>query len=196
MQTQTKQASDRRVAVFFADGTEEVEALAVVDILFRAGIACDMVSITPELQITSSHNIGIVCNRSILDDDFDFEAYDMLVLPGGVVGTQNLEACEALGKALRAHAEKGKDLAAICAAPSIFAKLGLLKGVHATSNPGFQDVLVEHGAILEQERVVHDGNIITSQGMACAVGFALELVRTYAGEDVVDKVKAGIVELS
>ena len=87
-----RQKTDKRVAVFFAEGFEEVEAISVVDILFRAGIPCDMVSITGELNVTSSREVTVVCNRSIADEGFDFDEYDMLVLPGGIPGTPNLAA--------------------------------------------------------------------------------------------------------
>ena len=136
-----KQASDARVAVFVAPGLEEIEGLTVVDLLFRAGIPCDTVAITASRQVTSSHEVTIVCDRSIEDPDFSFDEYDLLVLPGGIPGTPNLRACEPLCAALRSFAEKGRPLAAICAAPSILAELGLLEGRRATSNPGFQHVL-------------------------------------------------------
>ena len=189
-----KQAIDKRVAVFVAPGLEEIEGLTVVDLLFRAGIPCDTVAITPERQVTSSHEVTIVCDRSIADEGFSFDDYDMLVLPGGIPGTPNLRACEPLCKALLDHAEKGLPLAAICAAPSILAELGLLAGCRATSNPGFQHVLDEHGAqLLIEEPVVVDGPFITSQGAGTAMLFALEIVRHYLGDDAVERVRAGVV---
>ena len=189
-----KQAIDKRVAVFVAPGLEEIEGLTVVDLLFRAGIPCDTVAITPERQVSSSHEVTIVCDRSIADEGFSFDDYDMLVLPGGIPGTPNLRSCEPLCKALLDHAEKGLPLAAICAAPSILAELGLLAGCRATSNPGFQHVLDEHGAqLLSEEPVVVDGPFITSQGAGTAMLFALEIVRHYLGDDAVERVRAGVV---
>ena len=189
-----KQATDKRVAVFIAPGLEEIEGLTVVDLLFRAGIPCDTVAITPERTVTSSHEVTIVCKRSIDDDGFAFDDYDMLVLPGGIPGTPNLRACEPLCAEVVARAEAGRPLAAICAAPSIFAELGLLKGRRATSNPGFQHVLAEQGAeLLADEPVVVDGNLITSQGAGTAMPFALEIVRHYLGDEAVERVRAGVV---
>ena len=189
-----KQATDRRVAVFIAPGLEEIEGLTVVDLLFRAGIPCDTVAITPDRTVTSSHEVTIVCKRSIDDDGFAFDDYDMLVLPGGIPGTPNLRACEPLCAEVVARAEAGRPLAAICAAPSIFAELGLLKGRRATSNPGFQHVLAEQGAeLLADEPVVVDGNLITSQGAGTAMPFALEIVRHYLGDKAVERVRAGVV---
>ena len=91
-----KQATDKRVAVFIAPGLEEIEGLTVVDLLFRAGIPCDTVAVTPDHTVTSSHEVTIVCKRSIADEGFSFDDYDMLVLPGGIPGTPNLRACEPL----------------------------------------------------------------------------------------------------
>lgn len=189
-----KQASDARVAVFVAPGLEEIEGLTVVDLLFRAGIPCDTVAITASRQVTSSHEVTIVCDRSIEDPDFSFDEYDLLVLPGGIPGTPNLRACEPLCAALRSFAEKGRPLAAICAAPSILAELGLLEGRRATSNPGFQHVLAEHGAELVADApVVVDGNLITSQGAGTAMAFGLEIVRHFLGDEAVERVAAGVV---
>ena len=189
-----KQATDRRVAVFIAPGLEEIEGLTVVDLVVRAGIPCDTVAITPERTVTSSHEVTIVCKRSIDDDGFAFDDYDMLVLPGGIPGTPNLRACEPLCAEVVARAEAGRPLAAICAAPSIFAELGLLRGRRATSNPGFQHMLVEQGAeLLADDPVVVDGNLITSQGAGTAMPFALEIVRHYLGDEAVERVRAGVV---
>ena len=189
-----KQATDKRVAVFVAPGLEEIEGLTVVDVLFRAGIPCDTVAVTPECQVTSSHEVTIVCDRSIADEGFSFANYDILVLPGGIPGTPNLRACEPLCDELVARAKRGGAIAAICAAPSIFAELGLLKGRRATSNPGFQHVLSEHGAdLVPDEPVVVDGNVITSQGAGTAMLFGLEIVRHFLGDAAVEGVRKGVV---
>lgn len=189
-----KQASEKRVAVFVAPGLEEIEGLTVVDLLFRAGIPCDTVAITPERTVTSSHEVTIVCKRSLFDEGFSFDDYDMLVLPGGIPGTPNLRACAPLCEELAARAAAGRPLAAICAAPSILAELGLLEGRRATSNPGFQHVLAERGAVLlADEPVVVDDNLITSQGAGTAMLFALEIVRHYLGDEAVERVREGVV---
>lgn len=189
-----KQASEKRVAVFVAPGLEEIEGLTVVDLLFRAGIPCDTVAITPERTVTSSHEVTIVCKCSLFDEGFSFDDYDMLVLPGGIPGTPNLRACAPLCEELAARAAAGRPLAAICAAPSILAELGLLEGRRATSNPGFQHVLAEHGAVLlADEPVVVDANLITSQGAGTAMLFALEIVRHYLGDEAVGRVREGVV---
>lgn len=194
--TTFKQKSDVRLAVFLATGFEEIEAISVVDVAFRAGIVCDMVSITAERQVTSSRNVTVVADKCITDVDFDFDAYDMLVLPGGIPGMPNLEACQPLCDALVDFNARGKGVAAICASPSILAKLGILNGRAATGNPHFQDVLAQNGAtVLANTRTVTDGNVITSQGMATACDFGLAIVSHFLGQVAADKVKEGIVLL-
>lgn len=188
-----KAATDKRVAVFFADGLEECEALILVDLLYRAGVPCDKVSVTGNLAVTSSHEVVLVCDRAIDDEDFSFDAYDMLVLPGGMPGTKNLAACEPLCAAVSDFAASGREVAAICAAPSILADLGLLEGKTATSNPGFHQVLVEKGAVLSHAPVARDGNITTSQGLGTAIELGLELVRIILGDEAVESVKEKIV---
>jgi 4-methyl-5(b-hydroxyethyl)-thiazole monophosphate biosynthesis len=203
MKSKFAQTTDRRVAIFFAEGLEEVEALAPADILFRAGVPCDFVAVGHELIVQSSHDVFVRCDRTVWEDDFDFDAYDLLFLPGGLPGTPNLKACEQLTDAVRRFAAEGagkgsagKQVAAICAAPSILAELGLLEGREATSNPGFQKVLAEHGAqVHADDPVVEDDNIITSQGMGTAIDLGLTLVRRLCGDDAAARVRAGIVVL-
>jgi len=177
--------TNKRVAVFFADGCEEIEGLSVVDVLYRAGIPCDKVSISESLSVTSSHQVTFLTDKLLSQVSFD--DYSMLVLPGG------LEACEPLMQAVDAFAADGRVLAAICAAPSIYAKRGLLTGKKATSNPGFQHFLSENGANLSQDAVCVDGSFITSQGAGTALKFGLEVVRYLVGNDVAEKVSQGIV---
>lgn len=189
-----RQATERRVAVFVAPGLEEIEGLTVVDVLYRAGVPCDTVSVTSRREVTSSHEVTIVCDRSIADEGFSFDDYDMLVLPGGIPGTPNLRACEPLCSALVEFSRSGRALAAICAAPSVLAELGLLEGRRATANPGFQHVLAERGALLvSDEPVVADGGVITSQGAGTAMLFGLEIVRHFLGDEAVERVRDGVV---
>ncbi|WP_127841613.1 DJ-1 family glyoxalase III [Actinomyces wuliandei] len=184
-------STDKKVAVLIAPGLEEVEALAVVDLLFRAGIPTDMVAVAPEVTVTSSHNIVLTCDRLL--EGTDLADYDMLVLPGGLPGTPNLRACQPLMDEVTARVEAGRPVAAICAAPSILAELGLLEGRKATSNPGFTSVLAKHGATVSEASVVVDGSVITSRGMATAIDFGLEIVRYYLGDDAVADLRAKIV---
>ena len=148
-------------------------------------------SISESLSVTSSHQVTFLTDKLLSQVSFD--DYSMLVLPGGLPGTTNLEACEPLMQAVDAFAADGRVLAAICAAPSIYAKRGLLTGKKATSNPGFQHFLSENGANLSQDAVCVDGSFITSQGAGTALKFGLEVVRYLVGNDVAEKVSQGIV---
>ena len=188
-----RQSTDKRVAVFVAEGLEESEGLTVVDLLFRAGIPCDTVSIVEDHGVTSSHQVRITCDRSIYDEGFSFDDYDMLVLPGGMPGTLNLGACEPLCGALKRFAAEGRQVAAICAAPTVLAKLGILEGRRATCFPGMEDALVEHGAKLTAGAVVVDGNVTTSRGMGTAIDFGLRIVGHYLGEEPARALAAKIV---
>ncbi len=181
-----------KVAVFVADGTEEVEAITPVDILRRAQIDCDVISVKSEKTITASRGVVITADRQI--DEIDFDDYDMLVLPGGIKGTENLRNTKKLTDAVVKFNSEGKGIAAICAAPSIFAGLGLLKGKHATSNPGVWDIMTEQGADLDKEtKVVTCGNIITSQAMGTSVPFGLAIVEYFQGKEAAYVMKGKIL---
>ena len=172
----------KKAYAFLATGFEELEALAVVDILHRAKVDVKMVSITEEKLVTSSHGITIMADLTF-DDIIDNEA-DLLFLPGGLPGTTNLGADERLCSLLTKHYEAGKHVAAVCAAPSVLGQLGFLKGRRATCYPGFEDNLT--GAVVLTDdrsvRVVTDGNVTTSRGMGTSVELGLELVRILVDE--------------
>ena len=180
-----------KVAVFIADGSEEVEAITPVDLLRRAKVDVDVVSIMPTLEITASRDVKIVADKLI--GEISFDEYDLLVLPGGVRGTNNLNACEELKKQLIRFNEQGKGIAAICAAPTVFAGLGLLNGKTSTCNPGFWEELRKGGAnVIEDSKVVVNGNIITSQAMGTSVDFGLALVGYLCGEEAKENLRTNI----
>ena len=124
------------VYAFLADGSEEVECLAVADVLVRAGIKVTLVSISNNKEVTGSHGFTIVADTTI--GEIDFEQADLLFLPGGMPGTKRLSECRPLCDALVKANEEGRRLAAICAAPSVLGGLGILKGKTATCYPGFE----------------------------------------------------------
>lgn len=160
------------VVVFLAEGFEEIEALTPVDLLRRAGIDVLTVGIGSKV-VTGAHGIPIVTDCS--DAEYASDASpDMVVLPGGMPGTKNLEASEVVRRAIEDVVQRGTYLAAICAAPSILGKLGLLQGKKATCFPGFEPTLT--GAILSSEPVCVDGRLITSKGAGTALAFSLKLV--------------------
>ena len=159
------------IAVFLADGFEEIEALAVVDILRRADLDVRTIGVgTPAPK--GAH--GIQVQADMADTALDTAAIRCLVLPGGMPGTLNLEASGIVQDSLAFAVSQGIPVAAICAAPSILGHGGYLKGIQATCYPGFEKEL--SGAILSNNAVVTDGLFTTAAGAGVAVDFALELV--------------------
>ncbi len=168
-----------KVCVFFAPGYEEIEALAVVDLLRRAGIDTDMVSVTEEYEVTSSH--GVTVRMDKLFHEVDFEMTDMMILPGGMPGTKNLEASVPLMEALDGFYSEKKYIGAICAAPSILGHRGMLKGRKACSFPEFENHL--EGAEVTKSPAEISDFIITGRGMGCAVDFGLAVVEKFQGKE-------------
>ena len=162
-----------KAVLFFADGTEECEALLVADLLRRARVEVIIASAMGRRALVSSH--GIHLNADALAEDVDYSDVDMVILPGGIPGTPNLAENKTVTDTCVSFARAGKKVAAICAAPSVLASLGLLEGRNATAHAGFQDKLA--GAIVHDEEVVVDGSITTSYGLGGAIPFALEPTR-------------------
>lgn len=173
------------VYVFFADGFEEMEAFAAVDILRRAGVQVQMVTVTENEIVKGAHGVPVLCDKNIVNCDF-FDA-EMLVLPGGLPGATTLNECEDLRKLLVRFAQEGKNIAAICAAPMVLGNLGLLKGKKATCYPGFDKFL--KGAEYTGALVEKDGNFITGKGPAAALPFALAVAEHLLGREKVKELK-------
>lgn len=174
----------KKVLIFFANGTEEVEALTPLDYLRRAGAEVTLVGICGEYQ-TGSHGITVKTDATI--DDIDEKTdFDMIVIPGGMPGTNNIESSEKVQSLItRAHNEN-KFIGAICAAPKILGARGLLKGKTATCYPGFEDQL--DGAAVSENKAVKDGNIITGTGAGAANEFALMLISALYGTETAEKI--------
>lgn len=164
-----------KVAIFMAEGCEEIEGLTVVDVLRRAKMEIDMISISDSLDVKSSH--GVVFRADRLIKETDFAEYDGVVLPGGIPGTPNLGADKKVVETIKKFAEEGKLVAAICAAPSVLGENNILQGKKATSYPGFAKKMP--GCTYLEDAVVVDGNIITSRGMGTAIDFALTIVEYF-----------------
>lgn len=178
-----------KIGVFFAGGYEEIEALTVVDLCRRAGIEVTMVAVNGEQTVEGSHGIGVRMDAALSEVDFD--SLDMLVLPGGMPGTKNLEACNALMEQLDRFYESGRWIAAICAAPGIFGHRGYLKGRMATSYPSFEAQL--EGAEVTGSPAVCDGNVITGRGMGTAIAFGLLIVEKLISPEAAGRLAEGIV---
>ncbi len=179
----------RKIAVFFAEGFEEIEGLTVVDICRRCEIDVDMVSITEECMVKGAHGICVETDKTF--SQADFAAYDMLVLPGGGEGTRRLEECGALMEKVDAFYEAGKYIAAVCAAPSIFGHRGILKGRKACSYPSFESHL--EGAQVTAGPVEVDGNVITSRGMGTSIPFGLAIAGVLCGKEKAEEMAKAIV---
>lgn len=157
--------------VFLADGFEEIEALSVVDILRRCKLPVSTVSVMGRPLVTGSH--GIPVTADCLLDEVSLADADALVLPGGLPGADHLQASKPLAALLKAADAEGKIVAAICAAPKVLGALGLTNGRRATCYPGCEAALT--GAVFCTDRVVRDGNLITSRGAGTAADFAFAL---------------------
>jgi 4-methyl-5(b-hydroxyethyl)-thiazole monophosphate biosynthesis len=160
-----------RVAVILADGFEEVEAIAVVDVLRRAGIDTVIAGLHPG-HITSARNVKIVPDTVI--DTIRADAFDMIVLPGGQPGSDNLNADPRVQRLVKSFSEADKLIGAICAAPYVLANAGVLQGKRATAYPSYKDRL--GGATYEEKTVVVDGRVLTSRGAGTALAFGLSIV--------------------
>ncbi|GAB1477188.1 DJ-1/PfpI family protein [Bacillota bacterium] len=168
-----------KVYVHLATGFEEIEAVTVIDVLRRAGIDTESVSVTGDLSVKGAH--GITVEADLLFDSADYKNCGMIVLPGGMPGTTNLGAHEGLMREIRAFAAQGKYLAAICAAPMVFGEAGLLQGKKAVIYPGMEAHL--KGALVGKGAVESDDKIITSKGPGTAYDFAFAIVETIKGAE-------------
>ena len=175
-----------KVCAFLTDGFETVEALAVIDILRRADIRTDMISITGDINVKSAQ--GVVVKADALLDGYVFEGDELIFLPGGP-GHKSYYECNELLTLLKEYDKKNNRIAAICAAPSILGNLGLLEGKKAMAFPGFEMQLTGAVIITAPERVVTDGNITTSRGMGTSLDLGLELVRLIKGEELAEQLR-------
>jgi 4-methyl-5(b-hydroxyethyl)-thiazole monophosphate biosynthesis len=179
-----------RVLIPLADGFEELEAVAVIDILRRAGIQVVVAGLSAGPVKGSRHTVLHPDETldAVMNEDFD-----MIVLPGGMPGVAHLREDARVRELLERFRSKGRYLAAICAAPSILAAYGHLDGKQATSNPKFKDQVAIDRVRYREEAVVEDGTVITSRGPGTSIPFALALVEKLAGRDKRNEVESGLV---
>lgn len=174
----------KTVYAFLADGVEEVEALMVIDLLKRTKkLNVVMVSIKEELMVEGSHGIKFFADKNI--DEIDFDGGDCIFLPGGAVGTENLANCKELETNILKYNDQGKWLTAICAAPSVYGRLGLLKDKRATSYPTFEEQM---DCKVYGGDVVRDDNFITAKGLGVALELGLEMISQLIDEETSEMV--------
>ena len=179
------------VIVLIANGFEEIEALTPVDLLRRAGLEVRTVGVNG-LIATGAHKVNIFCDD--LPEDIDLDKVTMAIFPGGMPGATNLDASPFTDEVIAAVTKNGGRLAAICAAPLVFGRRGLLQGKKATCYPGFENELI--GASVVKESVVTDGNITTARGMGVATEFALELISLTCGDETAKNISKAICRKS
>ena len=177
------------IAVLLADGFEEIEALTPVDMLRRAGLNVKTVAISSKIAI-GSHGIPVLCDMDA--DEVCENELTTVIFPGGMPGSLNLDASPYTDKFINAVTKNGGRLAAICAAPLVLGRRGLLIGKEAICYPGFENEL--KGAKISKKSVVTDGNITTAKGMGVALEFAHELVRLLCDEEKASDLRAAIME--
>ena len=180
----------KKIAVFLAEGFEEVEALTPVDVLRRAGFECETVSISSDRMVMGSHQIPVLADRLL---GADLESYDMVVCPGGMKGSKNLRDCDEVVRLVQVFdQDPEKYVAAICAAPMVLAKAGVSKGRKVTSYPGPDlEPLFDDAQYLTDQPVVIDGHMVTSRGAGTAMEFAFALVDVLGGDS--EKLRNGMM---
>jgi 4-methyl-5(b-hydroxyethyl)-thiazole monophosphate biosynthesis len=183
-----KEVSMPRVAVILADGFEEVEAMAIVDVLRRAEIDTVIAGLR-DGYVTSTRKVKVIPDTTI--DTVNADDFDMIVLPGGQPGADNLNADPRVKELVSSFSRKGKLTGAICAAPIVLAGAGVLQGKRATSYPSYSSNL--GGAVYEEEPVVIDGNVLTSRGAGTALVFGLAIVERMLGNEKARKIRQAML---
>lgn len=179
----------KKAAILIADGCEEIEALTVVDILRRADITIDMISIRNLGKAKGSHGITFLTDKNIKETDF--REYDALILPGGMPGTEHLQNNAKVVHEVQTFFEQKKLVAAICAAPTVLSYAGILSGKKAICYPGLEKKFRD--AVITEEDVVLDGNVITSRGLGTAISFALAIIEYLCGKEKAETISSSIV---
>ena len=180
---------DKKVFVHLAEGFEEIEAMATIDILIRGELDVEIVSVTGEKIVKSVRGIGVQCDK--LFEEVDYSEGGMIVLPGGIPGVDNLGAHAGLVEQLKAYKEQGKWIAAICAAPIILHDNGLIEGKTLTCFPGVGDDFKEANVV--EDIVAVDGKLITSQGPGTAIEFGLKILELLKGKEMSDYVRGRLL---
>ena len=179
-----------KVGLYLADGFEEIEAISVVDILRRANIEVKLISIMGKKEVVGAHHVSVITDQ--LFENVDHEMVEMIILPGGGPGTEKLAAHIGLNQQIAKHVMADKWIAAICAAPTILGKLGLLEGKKAICYPGCE-VQLRGADVSSVARVLVDGKIITSRGPGTSFEFSLKIVEVLRGKDIANQLQEQMI---
>lgn len=180
------------VVLFLANGFEEIEALATVDILRRGGLNVKTASLNADKVSTSSHNISVMCDMHI--DEVNAADFDIAICPGGMPGSTNLrDNAHVIEVMQKVQADSKKLVAAICAAPMVLDKAGILKGKSFVMYPGMNEEFAPSGNFIAGKLVAKDGNIITGAGAGATFKFALAILKHAKGKEAADKVSSAML---
>lgn len=179
----------KKAVIFIADGSEPVEVVAPIDVLRRGGVDVVMMSTMGE-HVVMAQGIAVMADQVI--GNVDLDGFDMLIVPGGSVGVENLLKCQPMCDALKSAMASGKLVASICAGSTVLNALGLLEGYKATCYPGCESGFPD-GVYVDGQNVVVDRNLITATGPATALEFGYAMLRALQGEDVADEIVSGML---
>ncbi len=179
----------KKAGIFLADGFEDVEALATIDVLRRGGVDVQMIHVEGRETVVTARGIRLYTDRKL--NEVCFSDLDAFILPGGLGGYQTLLANEKVQKEVKEGYERGKVIAAICAAPGVLGKIGLLQGKKATIYPGMEEEL--KGADYIKDELVQDGKIITAPGMGKSIEFGLAILKELTSEENAKEIAQSIV---
>ena len=181
------------VNIFLADGFEDIEALATNDVLRRGGIHTNLIALTDDPVIMSSHGVSMTADEFLPDLDLDADGTceeDVMIFPGGMPGSRNLAACTPLIEAMKEHYAAGGTVAAICAAPgTVLSQLDIWEGKAFTCFDGFEDAIIAKGGVFKPEPAVVDGRVITGRSAGHAVTFGLAILCKIKGQAAMEAVK-------
>ncbi|XP_022122413.2 protein dj-1beta isoform X1 [Pieris rapae] len=179
--------------VIIAQGAEEMETVITVDMLRRAGVSVTMAGLDGNSPVLCSRQVTLVPDKSLADALAEKPQYDAVILPGGLEGSDRLSKSDVVGTLLKEHEGSGKIIAAICAAPTAFVAHGVGKGKKITSYPTTKDKITSDYTYIEGERVVIDGNFVTSRGPGTAYWFGLSLIELLTGKEKAAQVEKGMI---
>ncbi|XP_032525639.2 protein dj-1beta [Danaus plexippus] len=195
LRTQRKSSSamSKSALVILAQGAEEMETVITVDMLRRGGVTVTLAGLDGGSPVLCSRQVTLVPDKSLADALAAQPQYDAVILPGGLEGSERLSKSNIVGSLLKEHESSGKIVAAICAAPTAFVAHGVAIGKRVTSYPTTKDKITADYTYVEGERVVVDGNIVTSRGPGTAYWFGLKLIEMLCGEEKSAQVEKGMI---